>query len=77
MTDGPIYLTADLRAMAGISRTTMDYYLREQVITPAGKTETGYLYFGAAERERLLRLVELRRQGCRLKQAVAYLERTP
>jgi len=77
MADGSIYLTADLRAAAGISRTTLDYYLREGLITPAGHTETGFLYFRAAERDRLLRLVELRRQGHKLKTITALLAEEP
>ena len=73
MASEPMYLTADLRALAGISKTTMDFYLRKAIITPTGRSESGLLFFGAAERDRLLRIVELRRQGCSLKMAVAHL----
>ena len=79
MANEPVYLTSDLRALAGISKTTMDFYLRKEIITPIGRSESGLLFFGPAERDRLLRIVELRRQGCSLKTAVAHLasERTP
>jgi DNA-binding transcriptional MerR regulator len=63
-----LYLTSDMRSLSGISRTTMDYYLRSGLIKPTSQSESGYLLFGSGERDRLLQIVTLRRQGYRLKE---------
>ena len=55
-------MTSDLRAATGLSRTHLDYYLREGLIQPAARTESGYLLFDDRELE-LLRLIITRRQS--------------
>ena len=55
-------MTGDLRAATGLSRTHLDYYLREGLILPAARTESGYLLFDDRELE-LLRLIIARRQA--------------
>lgn len=55
-------MTSDLRAATGLSRTHLDYYLREGLIQPAARTESGYLLFDDRELE-LLRLIITRRQA--------------
>ena len=57
-----LYMTSDLRAATGLSRTHLDYYLREGLIQPAARTESGYLLFDDRELE-LLRLIITRRQS--------------
>jgi len=56
-------MTSDLRAAVGISRTHMDFYLREGLIRPTTRTESGYLLFDEAELETLRAIVAWRRDG--------------
>lgn len=68
MAEDRFYLTADLRVAAGIPRTTLDYYLRKKLITPTARSENGFLLFNTEVRDKLLRIVDLRRQGYSLKE---------
>ena len=63
-----LYLTGDLRAAAGISRTHMDYYLREGLIQPTAKTAGGYLLFDERELQLLRWVITARAAGGSLKQ---------
>lgn len=63
-----LYLTGDLRAAAGISRTHMDYYLREGLIRPTAKTAGGYLLFDDRELQLLRWVISARAAGGSLKQ---------
>ena len=63
-----LYLTGDLRAAAGISRTHMDYYLREGLIRPTAKTAGGYLLFDDRELQLLRWVIAARAAGGSLKQ---------
>ena len=63
-----LYLTGDLRAAAGISRTHMDYYLREGLIRPTAKTAGGYLLFDERELQLLRWVIAARAAGGSLKQ---------
>ena len=62
-----LYLTGDLRAAAGISRTHMDYYLREGLIRPTAKTAGGYLLFDDRELQLLRWVIAARAAGGSLK----------
>ena len=62
------FLSSDARAAAGISRSHFDFYLREGLVVPVGRTESGYLVFDEAEIDRLRQIVTLRRDGQSLKQ---------
>src|SRR6478672_13823677 len=44
-----LFMTSDLRAATGLTRTHLDFYLREGLITPIARTESGYLLFGDTE----------------------------
>jgi MerR family Zn(II)-responsive transcriptional regulator of zntA len=68
MADERYYLVCDLRLAAGVSRTTMNFYIRQKLITPTDRSENGFLLFNAQERDRLLKIVEWRRKGYGLKQ---------
>ena len=51
-TDAPLarfYMSGDLRAATGLSRTHLDFYLREGIILPTARTESGYLLFDDSE----------------------------
>ena len=74
MAEERFYLTADLRVVAGIPRTTLDYYLRVKLITPTARSENGFLLFNAEERDRLLRIVDLRRQGYSIRESRQQLD---
>lgn len=63
-----LYMTSDLRAATGLSRTHLDYYLREGLIRPAARTESGYLLFDDRELALLRQIVERRQAGVPLRQ---------
>ena len=50
---GRLYMTGDLRALTGLPRTHMDFYLREGIIQPTTRTGSGYLLFDHGELETL------------------------
>lgn len=72
---GRQYLTADLRAATGLSRTAMDFYLRAGVIRPSTRTESGYLLFDEAELAVLREVIVWRTRGISLKDIKARLGR--
>lgn len=57
------YLTSDLRAATGISRTHLDFYLRERLIMPTARTEGGYLLFDDSELRLLQEIIAQRKDG--------------
>ncbi|CAN5724312.1 hypothetical protein BH23CHL5_BH23CHL5_27670 [soil metagenome] len=62
-----LFLTSDVRAATGLSRTHLDFYIREQLVRPIGRTESGFLLFDQAEVDLLTRIVKDRRDGLPLK----------
>jgi MerR family Zn(II)-responsive transcriptional regulator of zntA len=60
---GRLYMTGDLRALTGLPRTHMDFYLREGIIQPTLRTESGYLLFDEAELETLRAVLRWRDEG--------------
>lgn len=62
------FMSGDLRAATGISRTHLDFYLREGIVEPTARTESGYLLFDDAERERLDAVILWRREGVSLRE---------
>lgn len=69
------YLTADLRAATGLTRTAMDFYLRTGVVRPAARAESGYLLFDADELALLHRVLAWRARGISLRDIRLYLGR--
>lgn len=61
------YMSGDLRAATGLSRTQLDYYLREGVVRATARTESGYLLFDEAEREIVEQIIAWREEGVGLK----------
>lgn len=57
------YMTSDLRAATGLTRTHLDYYLREGLIVPTARTESGYLLFDDSELAVLRDIVAARQSG--------------
>lgn len=61
------YMSGDLRAATGLSRTQLDYYLREGVVRATARTESGYLLFDEGEREIVEQIIAWREEGVALK----------
>lgn len=57
------YMTSDLRAATGLTRTHLDFYLRENVIVPTARTESGYLLFDDEELAVLRQVIAWRQGG--------------
>ncbi len=57
------YMTSDLRAATGLTRTHLDFYLRESVIVPTARTESGYLLFDDDELAVLRQVIAWRQDG--------------
>lgn len=62
-----LYMTGDLRAVTGLSRTQLDFYLRDGLVKPTARTESGFLLFDEAEVELVQHIVTERRSGVPLK----------
>lgn len=62
-----LFMTSDVRAATGLSRTHLDFYIREGLVHPVARTESGYLLFDQAEVELLNAIVAERRSGVSLK----------
>jgi DNA-binding transcriptional MerR regulator len=60
---GRLYMTGDLRALTGLPRTHMDFYLREGIVQPTLRTGSGYLLFDAVELETLRAVLRWRDEG--------------
>ena len=69
------YMTSDLRAATGLTRTHLDFYLREGVIIPTARTESGYLLFNEAELAVLRQVIQWRQDGVGVREIRLRLER--
>lgn len=70
-----LYLTADLRAATGLPRTHMDFYLREGIVRPSAKTESGYLLFDETELDTLRAVLRWRAEGVGIREIRSRLGR--
>jgi len=68
--DSPVrlFMTSDVRAATGLSRTHLDFYIREALVRPVARTESGFLLFDQHEVALLRRIVESRQQGISLRE---------
>ena len=69
------YMTSDLRAATGLPRTHLDFYLREGLIVPTARTESGYLLFDDAELATLRQVIRWRHEGAGIREIRARLGR--
>lgn len=69
------YMTSDLRAATGLTRTHLDYYLREGLIVPTARTESGYLLFDDRELAVLRQIIAARQAGESLREIRARFQR--
>ena len=65
---GRFYMTGDLRALTGLPRTHMDFYLREGIIQPTTRTGSGYLLFDQAELATLRAVLRWREEGAGIRE---------
>ncbi len=70
-----LYMTSDLRAATGLARTHMDFYLREGLIQPTARTESGFLLFDDAELTALRAVIALRQEGLGIREIRARIGR--
>jgi len=69
------YMTSDLRAATGLTRTHLDFYLREGVIVPTARTESGYLLFDEGELATLRQVIAWRGEGIGIREIRVRLAR--
>ncbi len=69
------YMTSDLRTATGLTRTHLDFYLREGVIVPTARTESGYLLFDDDELSVLRQVIAWRQSGVGVRDILARLGR--
>lgn len=77
-TDAPLarfFMSGDLRAATGLSRTHLDFYLREGVILPTARTESGYLLFDDSEVAVAHQVIAWRQQGISIRDIRTRLHR--
>ncbi|MBA2247398.1 MAG: MerR family transcriptional regulator, partial [Chloroflexia bacterium] len=70
------YMTSDLRAATSLTRTHLDFYLREGVIVPTARTESGYLLFDDGELGTLRQVIAWRQDGVGIREIRARLNRS-
>ena len=70
------YMTSDLRAATSLTRTHLDFYLREGVIVPTARTESGYLLFDDGELGTLRQVIAWRQEGIAIREIRARLNRS-
>ena len=63
-----LFMSSDVRAATGLSRTHLDFYIREALVRPIARTESGYLLFDQQEVALLRRIVQSRQQGIGLRE---------
>lgn len=69
-----IYMISDLAAATGLSRYTLNFYMKLGLIEESGRTESNYRFFEQAVVDRLHRIINLRQAGYPLQQIKALLE---
>ena len=69
-----IYMISDLASATGLSRHTLNFYLKIGLIEESGRTESNYRFFDQAVVNHLNRIIELRSKGHSLQQIKTLLE---
>lgn len=69
-----IYMISDLASATGLSRHTLNFYLKLGLIQESGRTESNYRLFDQAVVDRLHHIIRLRQAGWTLKQIHARVE---
>jgi DNA-binding transcriptional MerR regulator len=69
-----IYMISDLASVTGLSRYTLNFYLKLGLIEESGRTESNYRFFDQTVVDRLRRIICLRQKDFTLQQIKALLE---
>lgn len=69
-----IYMISDLASATGLSRYTLNFYLKLGLIEESGRTESNYRFFDQTVVDRLQRIICLRHTGLTLQQIKTLLE---
>ena len=69
-----IYMISDLASTTGLSRHTLNFYLKLGLIEESGRTESNYRFFNQDVVDRLNRIITLRSKGHTLQQIKTLLE---
>jgi DNA-binding transcriptional MerR regulator len=69
-----IYMISDLASATGLSRYTLNFYLKLGLIDESGRTESNYRFFDQTVVDRLHRIICLRHKGLTLQQIKVLLE---
>ena len=69
-----IYMISDLASTTGLSRYTLNFYLKLGLIEESGRTESNYRFFDQTVVDRLHRIICLRHEDLTLQQIKALLE---
>ena len=64
-----IHMIGDLARITGLSKHTLNYYLKIGLISPVGRSQSShYRYFDETTVERLNEIIELRKQKVPIRQ---------
>jgi MerR family copper efflux transcriptional regulator len=69
-----IYMISDLASATGLSRHTLNFYLKLGLIKESGRTESNYRFFDQTVVDRLTCIIRLRQEGHPLTEIKARLE---
>jgi DNA-binding transcriptional MerR regulator len=69
-----IYMISDLASATGLSRHTLNFYLKIGLIEESGRTESNYRYFDQTVVDRLNCIIRLRQEGHALNAIKTLLE---
>ena len=69
-----IYMISDLAVATGLSRYTLNFYMKLGLVEESGRTESNYRFFDQAVVDRLHRIITLRHEGYTLQQIKVLLE---
>ncbi len=69
-----LYMISDLASVTGMSRHTLNFYLKLGLIEESGRTESNYRFFDQTVVDRLHHIIRLREDRHSLKQIKALLE---
>ena len=69
-----IYMISDLASVTGLSRYTLNFYLKLGLIEESGRTESNYRFFDQTVVDRLHHIICLRHKDLTLQQIKTLLE---
>lgn len=69
-----IYMISDVASVTGLSRHTLNFYLKIGLIEESGRTVSNYRFFDQSVVDRLEAIIRLRQEGHSLRAIKALLE---